>query len=685
MQLFAKQLEVYESDAHELAMYGADNWIKRENGNVGDAIKAVEEKANHFRSYLNDSTPTHKHKLLFASQYLVEASVQLLRALDKATSEVIVQHTHRVAFVARRLVAASFDAPPGNAAAQPRLSVSTLQSLLGNLLVTLTNATWKRALQLPSSTLRRQLDEGAQRVYETTVVTCVRVCVLVLAAIGVSGRVLIEACGDTRLGSASPNNRRARERSPTPVVASKDRSVCVDRICARFASLIELSTQTLDRDDAAADTNDDESDTTTTTTTSSRNESPTATLKLADQAEKKRSVRRQSTGIATGTAIASTPTTTTTTTAAATTTTTTTTSSATPIATSPAPGGESRLPASPTSPSRERHSKRRRSSLRAARTPSTLALTSTSHDAEHRTWTQTSSSAHSDDSSPRRSTSNHSPRTGAHAATARAAADALTADLAHLATLLSTADDVHTPAPSLVTEVDRARKYLFRVVDAHLSSNLRTPTNAMSKAAAAADNVVAQLALLLKRLVVDFESLKLGPGDGSGGSRVALSGSRVLGGASSKPDAARANAAGSTSTLASDGVRRGKPLGAMPAAAAASAARLDVSASSGSDVVHNSRGARAHDTDTRHVVASNTDLMLFGGGAAGGGGASGNATSGSRTDETAIRAASRVASIRSLASVVRELAQRADGMLRSLPQPPAPAALQVGARVHTQQ
>lgn len=153
---------MFDGAAHELAMCGADNWIRRESANIADALKALEEKASLFRLYLSENVL--KHKLLFASQYLVETSVQLLRTIDKAANESVVQQTARVAFVAQKLLAAARGtANAGAGAARPPSAVvplSTLQSLLANALVTLSNAIWKRGIQQPNTNLRRQLDEG---------------------------------------------------------------------------------------------------------------------------------------------------------------------------------------------------------------------------------------------------------------------------------------------------------------------------------------------------------------------------------------------------------------------------------------------------------------------------------------------------------------------------------------------
>jgi hypothetical protein len=52
-----------------------------------DALRQLDEKSNLFRLYLKDVVGPkgnlHRHKLLFASQYLIEAAVNLLGALDK--------------------------------------------------------------------------------------------------------------------------------------------------------------------------------------------------------------------------------------------------------------------------------------------------------------------------------------------------------------------------------------------------------------------------------------------------------------------------------------------------------------------------------------------------------------------------------------------------------------------------
>lgn len=79
--------------------------------------------------------------------------------------------------------------------------------------------------------------------------------------------------------------------------------------------------------------------------------------------------------------------------------------------------------------------------------------------------------------------------------------DLLVESASRLATLLAVTDDVPAPGPGLASEVDRARKYLFRTVDAHL---VPPDTNA--------DRHAKRLAILLKRLVVDFESLKIDVG-----------------------------------------------------------------------------------------------------------------------------------------------------------------------------
>lgn len=127
-QLLTRNIEMNDVAAHELALHGADNWIRREATNIVDALRALDEKASLFRLYLNDvSGPqgsSHKHKLLFASQYLIESSIQLLRTIDKAVNEVVVQHAHRVAFLADKLftstfrVAPSTTTPPATAAVE---------------------------------------------------------------------------------------------------------------------------------------------------------------------------------------------------------------------------------------------------------------------------------------------------------------------------------------------------------------------------------------------------------------------------------------------------------------------------------------------------------------------------------------------------------------------------------------
>ena len=148
--------------AHELAMFGADNWIQRESANIADALKALEEKASLFRLYLSENVL--KHKLLFASQYLVETSVQLLRTIDKAANESIVRQTTRLAFVARKLLAVARGESSSARGARGAVSPGVLQALLSHSLVTLSNATWKRGIQQPNANLRRQLDDGMQQI-----------------------------------------------------------------------------------------------------------------------------------------------------------------------------------------------------------------------------------------------------------------------------------------------------------------------------------------------------------------------------------------------------------------------------------------------------------------------------------------------------------------------------------------
>lgn len=133
-QLLTKNIEMNDVAAHELALHGADNWIRREATNVVDALRALDEKASLFRLYLNDvSGPqgsSHKHKLLFASQYLIESSIQLLRTIDKAVNEVVVQHAHRVAFLADKLFNSAFRIPPSSSSNTPPTSTTNEVNLL---------------------------------------------------------------------------------------------------------------------------------------------------------------------------------------------------------------------------------------------------------------------------------------------------------------------------------------------------------------------------------------------------------------------------------------------------------------------------------------------------------------------------------------------------------------------------
>ena len=205
MQIFARHLESLEDFA---GAEDASGWLRRESAALLDAMRALEEKAGLFRLYLKDVTgpagSSHRHKLLFASQYLVETAVQLLRAFDTAAVETIVQMACRVVVTARRVLAAAFhrkQASDSSASDSSTplcfcyirfstplfnivhtiynflktfflfekkkatrgegkpLPLKTLLPLFTDLLITLTNAVWKRGLQLPDVMLRIQLDQ----------------------------------------------------------------------------------------------------------------------------------------------------------------------------------------------------------------------------------------------------------------------------------------------------------------------------------------------------------------------------------------------------------------------------------------------------------------------------------------------------------------------------------------------
>lgn len=190
MQLLAKHLESLDDQLR----LDPDHWLKREAANIADAMRTLEEKVGLFRLYLKDvAGPTgaaHRHKLLFASQYLVETAVQLLRAVDLAALEAVIQMAVRTALVAQRIFSIAFrprrstssadSASDGAAAARERHTpLKSLMPLLTDCLVTLTNAVWKRGLQLPDAYLRQQLDD-----------TC--------ANIGACARVFIDVCAERR-------------------------------------------------------------------------------------------------------------------------------------------------------------------------------------------------------------------------------------------------------------------------------------------------------------------------------------------------------------------------------------------------------------------------------------------------------------------------------------------------------
>jgi hypothetical protein len=222
LQLLAKHLESLEDCVAQL---GADHWVKREAGNIADAMKALGEKVGLFRLYLKDvagpSGAAHRHKLLFASQYLVETAVQLLRALDVAVLETIIQMSVRTALVAQRIYSIAFrpkhsgssDSASGGGDREKHTPLKSLVPLLTDCLVTLTNAVWKRGLQLPDAHLRQQLDE-----------TC--------GNIGACARLFIDVCAERRkiamqrqrTSSASPaSSDRLRERV-TVAAASRQHS-----------------------------------------------------------------------------------------------------------------------------------------------------------------------------------------------------------------------------------------------------------------------------------------------------------------------------------------------------------------------------------------------------------------------------------------------------------------------------
>jgi hypothetical protein len=221
LQLLAKHLESLEDCVAQL---GADHWVKREAGNIADAMKALGEKVGLFRLYLKDvagpSGAAHRHKLLFASQYLVETAVQLLRALDVAVLETIIQMSVRTALVAQRIYSIAFrpkhsgttsDSASGGDR-EKHTPLKSLVPLLTDCLVTLTNAVWKRGLQLPDAHLRQQLDE-----------TC--------GNIGACARLFIDVCAERRKiamqrqrsSASSASSDRLRERV-TVAAASRQHS-----------------------------------------------------------------------------------------------------------------------------------------------------------------------------------------------------------------------------------------------------------------------------------------------------------------------------------------------------------------------------------------------------------------------------------------------------------------------------
>jgi hypothetical protein len=178
-------------------------------------MRALEEKVGLFRLYLKDvagpSGASHRHKLLFASQYLVETAVQLLRAIDVAALETTIQMAVRTALVAQRIFAIAFRkhgggssdsaSESGSSVHEKHTPLKSLMPLLTDCLVSLTNGIWKRGLQLPDPSLRQQLDESCTN-------------------IGATARVFIDVCSERRKmvmrNSKRPSSSsRLRERVTT--------------------------------------------------------------------------------------------------------------------------------------------------------------------------------------------------------------------------------------------------------------------------------------------------------------------------------------------------------------------------------------------------------------------------------------------------------------------------------------
>jgi hypothetical protein len=182
-------------------------------------MRALEEKVGLFRLYLKDvagpSGASHRHKLLFASQYLVETAVQLLRAIDVAALETTIQMAVRTALVAQRIFAIAFrkhgggggdsGSESGSSVHEKHTPLKSLMPLLTDCLVTLTNAVWKRGLQLPDPALRLQLDESCTN-------------------IGASARVFIDVCSERRKmvmrNSKRPSSSSSRLRERVTVAAA---------------------------------------------------------------------------------------------------------------------------------------------------------------------------------------------------------------------------------------------------------------------------------------------------------------------------------------------------------------------------------------------------------------------------------------------------------------------------------